>query len=77
MSAVEQIWMEHGEHGGRALLPDLPYWRANGWQPCGGPPDLPSTLRDPIPERAPEEPETPPSAGSSAVRSEDEELTDE
>jgi hypothetical protein len=62
------IWMEHDVHGGRALLPDLPYWRANGWNPCDGPPVMPSTLRDPIPDPEPEAPETPPSAGSSAGR---------
>ena len=67
------IWMEHDVHKGRALLPDLPYWRANGWNPCDGPPALPSTLRDPIPEPAPEDLPDPATAGSSA--STDEELT--
>ena len=44
------IWMEHGEHGGRAQLPDIPYWRAAGWEPCDGPPPEPDLTRDPEPE---------------------------
>lgn len=60
--------MEHDVHKGRAQLPDIPYWRANGWHPCDGAPALPSTLRDPVPDPIPEDPETPPSAGSSAVQ---------
>lgn len=43
-------WMKHAEHGGIADLPDLEYWRAQGWEPTDGPPPEPSTLRDPEPE---------------------------
>lgn len=81
---MSHIWMEHGEHGGRALLPDLPAWRALGWVPCDGPPPEPDLTRDPEPppQAVPEEPadddEAPESPGLSAAQpiDEEEELTD-
>jgi hypothetical protein len=57
---AEHIWMEHDQTHHRAQLPDIPYWRANGWNPCDGPPPEPDLTRAPIDE-------APPSAGSSAV----------
>jgi hypothetical protein len=63
---MSHVWMEHGEHGGRAQLPDIPFWRAQGWSPCDGPPPEPDMLHDPAPE--PEETtDAPPSAGLLAV----------
>jgi hypothetical protein len=64
------IWMEHGEHGGRAQLPDIPYWRARGWEPCDGPPPEPDLTRDPEPDAEPaqETTEPPESPGVSAVQ---------
>lgn len=68
------IWMEHRDHGGRAFLPDIPYWRGAGWEPCDGPPPEPDLTRDPPPEPEPEPPaksatKTPKtSSGSSAVQ---------
>lgn len=59
----EHPWMEHDKTGHRAQLPDLPYWRAQGWNPVEGPHPEPDLLHDP------EDPETPsPEAGSSAVQ---------
>jgi hypothetical protein len=73
------MWMTHAETGGTADLPDIEFWRAQGWEPAGGPPPEPDTLRDPGVEPPPtEDPETPPDAGSFAVRpeaEEDEEMT--
>lgn len=46
MNLSEHPWMEHVETGHRAQLPDLPYWRANGWSPCAGPPPEPDLTRD-------------------------------
>lgn len=43
-------WMKHAEHGGIADLPDLPYWRAAGWEPTDERPVEPDLLRDPPPE---------------------------
>jgi len=51
---TEHIWMEHNITHGRALLPDLPYWKAIGWEPCDGPPPEPDLTRDPQPEPEPE-----------------------
>ncbi len=42
----EHPWMEHAKTGHRAQLPDLPYWRENGWSPCEGPPPEPNLTRD-------------------------------
>jgi hypothetical protein len=42
----EHPWMEHAETGHRAQLPDIPYWRGNGWSPCDGPPPEPNLTRD-------------------------------
>lgn len=58
---TEYLWMEHEEHGGRAVLPDIPYWRAIGWHPCDGPPPEVDLTRDentvrPEPASSPEEP---------------------
>lgn len=39
--------MENTETGGRALLPDVLYWRNKGWQPTDGPPEEPDLLHDP------------------------------
>lgn len=60
----KHVWMEHEEHHGRALLPDIPYWRANGWAPCDGPPPEPDLTRDPPdkaekPTEAPQTPKVP------------------
>jgi hypothetical protein len=46
----EHPWMEHAETGHRAQLPDIEYWRANGWSPVDGPPPEPDLTRDPPPE---------------------------
>lgn len=46
---TDHIWMEHNITHGRALLPDLPYWRTIGWEPCDGPPPEPDLTRDPDP----------------------------
>lgn len=65
------MWMKHAEHGGIQDLPDIPYWPAQGWEPTDERPPEPDLLRDPgvePPTEEPEDPETPPSAGSSAVR---------
>jgi hypothetical protein len=73
MSAL--IWMEHEGTGNRAELPDLPYWRANGWRPCDGPPPEEDYLRDAgveppdaasEPAETNEDPDEP--SGSSAVQ---------
>jgi hypothetical protein len=56
----EHIWMEHAETGHRVLLPDLPYWRANGWEPCDGPPPEPDVLHDPVLHDQPAEQDEPP-----------------
>jgi hypothetical protein len=42
----EHPWMEHEETGHRAQLPDIPYWRGNGWHPCDGPPPEPLLTHD-------------------------------
>lgn len=52
----EHPWMEHSETGHRAQLPDLPYWRANGWSPCDGPPPEPDQTRDDLEAPAAEAP---------------------
>ncbi len=52
---MAHVWMEHDKTHLRAELPDIPYWRANGWNPCDGPPPEPDLTRD----AAPEPPETP------------------
>jgi hypothetical protein len=51
----ELIWMRHDATGGHAQLPDLPYWRGQGWNPSD-PPPADDTLRDPAPAPAPEAP---------------------
>lgn len=56
MNQSEHPWMEHAATGHRAQLPDLPYWRAHGWEPCDGPPPEPDLTRD-------HEPETPAEPG--------------
>lgn len=67
-------WMKHAEHGGIADLPDLPYWRAAGWEPTDERPTEPDRLRDPEPppaEPAHDTTETPPTvAGSSHFEAE-------
>jgi hypothetical protein len=48
-------WMRHAEHGGYAQLPDIPYWRALGWEPSDAPPPPPDpTLVEYVPLPAPE-----------------------
>jgi hypothetical protein len=66
-----RIWMEHAEHGGRAQLPDLPFWRAQGWEPADGPPPEPDLTKDPLPDAEPaEQTESPEdSSGLSATQS--------
>lgn len=44
---ADPIWMEHEETGGRALLPDILFWRGKGWKPADGPPPEPDLLHDP------------------------------
>lgn len=71
------VWMEHAETGGRAQLPDTPYWRANGWEPAGGPPLEPDLTKDPHlrdqPERQPQTDESPEEpSGLFAATTEDE-----
>jgi hypothetical protein len=63
MHQSEHPWMQHTVTGHRAQLPDIPYWRANGWEPCDGPPPEPDLTRAPIDEAPPTE------AGPSASRS--------
>lgn len=65
---MAHIWMEHAEHGGRAELPDIPFWRAQGWEACDGPPPESDLTRDPRPADEPEEPtEAPETPGLLAV----------
>lgn len=67
------MWMKNAETGGVADLPDLPYWRAQGWEPTDGPPPEPSTLRDPLPHADPVETTEAPDAeapGLSAAQAE-------
>lgn len=52
---VEYVWMEHEITHGRQVLPNIEFWRANGWNPCDGPPperdltkDLPEALPDAV-----------------------------
>lgn len=45
----EHPWMEHEETGHRAKLPDIPFWRGNGWHPCDGPPSEPLLTHDEVP----------------------------
>lgn len=68
------VWMVHAETGGHAQLPDTPYWRANGWEPCGGPPPEPDLTKDPHLRDQPEEPTESPevSSGLFAATTEDE-----
>lgn len=47
------MWMKNAETGGIADLPDLEYWRANGWKPTDERPAEPDLLRDPAPPEAP------------------------
>jgi hypothetical protein len=66
----EHPWMEHEETGHRAQLPDIGYWRGNGWHPCDGPPPEPVLTRDtvePEPETEDETP-APEEPGSSAAK---------
>lgn len=55
------MWMKNAVTGGIADLPDLEYWRANGWEPTDERPTEPDLLRDPPPE-APAEKSPGPSA---------------
>lgn len=54
-------WMKHALHGGLADLPDdVPYWRAQGWEPTDERPPEPDLYRDPPPAAtAPENTEAP------------------
>lgn len=52
-SLNEHPWMEHEVTGHRAQLPDLDYWRANGWHPVDGPHAEPDRTKDPEPEPEP------------------------
>lgn len=65
----DRIWMEHAEHGGRAELPDLPFWRSQGWQPTDGPPPEPDLTKDPDPEPTEEHTEAPEESTSGASSS--------
>lgn len=40
-------FMKHAETNHIAELPDLPYWRAAGWEPTDERPAEPDPLRDP------------------------------
>jgi hypothetical protein len=50
-------WMKHAETGLLANLPDVPYWRAVGWEPTDERPQEIDTLRDPLPPGPGAEPE--------------------
>lgn len=63
----EHPWMEHAETGHRAQLPDMPYWRANGWSPVEGPPPEPDLTKDPL-LRDPEAPAADEAPGLSAAQ---------
>jgi hypothetical protein len=52
---MANIWMYHAESGNHAELPDLPFWRAQGWEPADGPPPEPDLTRDPLPDAEPAE----------------------
>jgi hypothetical protein len=41
------MWMKHAEHGGIADLPDILWWRAQGWEPTDGPPPELDLTKDP------------------------------
>lgn len=43
----EHPWMEHEITGHRAQLPDIDYWRANGWHPVDGPAPEVDRTKDP------------------------------
>lgn len=65
--------MKHAETGGIADLPDLPYWRGNGWEPTDERPPEPDLLHDPEPDPEPEPEATEgpeESSGPSAVQPE-------
>jgi hypothetical protein len=53
------MWMQHTENGNYADLPDLPFWRAQGWEPADGPPPEPDYTRDPLPDAEPAQTEAP------------------
>jgi len=63
-------WMKHGKHGGIADLPDIPLWRAAGWEPTDERPAEPDLYRDPPPPTEPEPIEAPDAAapGLSAAK---------
>lgn len=46
----EHPWMRHEETGHLAQLPDIPYWRARGWNPVDAPEPASNLPRDPEPE---------------------------
>jgi hypothetical protein len=65
----EHPWMENPATGARAQLPDIPYWRALGWDPCDGPPPEPDLTRAPQePEALAEEPGLPAVKTNPAVK---------
>jgi hypothetical protein len=45
----EHPWMEHDTTGHRAQLPDIDYWRANGWHPVDCPNAEVDRTKDPEP----------------------------
>lgn len=70
-------WMKHAETDGIADLPDLPYWRARGWEPTDERPAEPDTLHDPPEDPAPEIPESPEdSSGLSTAQPENQRTED-
>jgi len=46
MTLSEHPWMEHDVTKARAQLPNIPFWRANGWSLCDGPYPEPDLTRD-------------------------------
>lgn len=71
------MWMKHAEHGGIANLPDLPFWRAQGWEPADGPPPEPDLTRDPLPDTETTEAPEDTSGASSFPNTPDERELDE
>ena len=65
----EHGWMEHEATGHRAQLPDLPYWRANGWSPVDGPHPEDNPALDVQPEMAQEVESKPKSTKASKTKS--------
>lgn len=72
MSAVDGFtWTRHREHGGYWQCPNgaIKFWTAQGWEPCGAPPEVdPTTAHHERPARAPEAAPTPPAPKKAAAK---------